>query len=200
MRAAGLVYMAGDRSSLQAVIVEGEKCADAAAHFLGALRVVALVGAMPDGATLAWALAGCAEVAIWPDYDVPGVAYRDKLLKVLPEAVPGAKLREMRSLALNPKAVWNDGFDAADWRPAQGKAEEEFDAACRPVGEPAPEAAAPIMRPAAEWIEDVRKPADEELTPAGPGLLYRGRTVLPARAPWGSQDYLCGLGRLMREP
>ena len=169
VRASGLVYKAGNKSSTQAVIVEGQKAADALAHYLPELRVVAVVGTMPENDTLAWALAGCAEVTIWPDNDVPGMAYRDKLLKAVPEVVPDVLLKVVNIGALHPGAI-GDGWDAADWRPRDPR--RELDRATSPAA-----AEAPAEQPYRRWrlLSEVEAGETDEPPVVARGLLWRDR-------------------------
>lgn len=99
------------------IVVEGEKCADALAK-LGCVATTAMGGANAPFDKTDWQpLAGKA-IVLWPDHDVPGKQYAQKLIDRLPEI--GLKTLKRVVIPADKPAKWDaadavaDGTDVAN--------------------------------------------------------------------------------------
>ena len=126
---------------------------------------------MPDDDVLRAAGIAGRELWLWPDVGGEGAMNR-----LAAHVAPlGCVVKHIHPDVLGLRT---HGDDAEQWQPGPDPL-GELEAALRvDVAQPTAEAPARLMVPFAEWARDVRQPADEELTAAAPGLLYKGRAVL----------------------
>jgi len=103
------------------LVVEGEKCADAAPSLLADYVAVTSPGGSKAAAKADWSPLKYREIVIWPDNDAPGKDYADKVAKLAREA-GAASIRIIEVSSGRP-----DGWDIADairdnWTENQAKA------------------------------------------------------------------------------
>ena len=169
-----LLYRTGRRNAAVALIVEGEKAADAAARLVPDWCVLGTCqGAptAPDADVLTWALkGGVRSVCLWPDNDDAG---RRQMRSIASRLDSGLTVRTVDPERLGLKAKG----DAADWRPGDSVdvIEALTDAADTTEVEPDE---SPYAVDAAEWVRRHLQPPAAELIPEAPGLCYAGRMVL----------------------
>jgi hypothetical protein len=117
--------------SLDVVIVEGEKCADAAQEVFPSSVVVTSPGGAASAAHADWSLLAGRDVLIWPDLDEAGQAYAEKVAEILSAFANSVQVVDVAALASTdqqggarePKKGW-DVVDALDegWRPSDLRA------------------------------------------------------------------------------
>ena len=181
-----LVYRTGDRDSAVALMVEGEKAADAAARLCPDWRIIGTCqGAptCPDADVLTWALDGVRSVWLWPDNDDTG---REQMRRIA-GCLDGPTVRTIDPAALGLTAK---GADVADWRP--GDDVDVLDAltgaASRPEADPDPDeidldTLAPLLRS----CSIVEEPVDW----LWPGRIARGTLFAVSGAPDAGKTLMC---------
>ena len=116
------------------VVVEGEKCADAAKAVFPSSVVVTSPGGSNGALQADWTpLAGRKRVLIWPDLDIPGTKYATTVANILGElGIPEILIVEAQQLAeLDPEGKKREtitGWDVAD-AIEEGHAPEKLGAA-----------------------------------------------------------------------
>jgi hypothetical protein len=114
--------------SLDVIIVEGEKCADAAQEVFPSAVVVTSPGGAASAAKADWSVLAGRHVLIWPDLDEAGQAYAEKVALVLQGSAQDIQIVDAVALASTdregcprePKKGW-DVVDALDegWSPSE---------------------------------------------------------------------------------
>jgi putative DNA primase/helicase len=108
------------RADAPIVVVEGEKCADAAKAIFSDCVVIASSGGAASAAQADWTpLAGRNRVLIWPDLDAPGAKYAIEVADILSGlGIPKIFIIDAQRLAEVDLAcserVKNEGWDVAD--------------------------------------------------------------------------------------
>jgi hypothetical protein len=97
-----------DRPVAQVVVCEGEKATDAARRLLRGFVVVTSPNGSKSAEKADWSPLRGRDVVIWPDADLPGNAYAERVSKCAADA-------EAKSIAVvSPREAVKEGWDAAD--------------------------------------------------------------------------------------